>query len=79
MDFYVLKKNDELIAVPASEQKNCKQYLDSGYFYIDKIAACDERSAISALKSKHYRNMRIPLFMIAIALPLVAVCAWHLF
>ena len=47
MDFYILKKQDKLVAIPADEQ-NCKQYLEDGYFYVDKVAACNEKSALDA-------------------------------
>ena len=76
MDFYVLKKKDELIAIPANEQ-HCKQYLDNGYFYIDKVAACDENTAIRRLKAKYQRNMRLPLTALAIAIPVIIVTWWQ--
>ena len=44
MDFYILKKQEKLVAIPADEQ-NCKQYLEDGYFYVDKVAACNESLA----------------------------------
>ena len=56
MDFYILKKQQELIAIPANQQ-SCKQYLDSGYFYIDKVAACNETNAIKALQAKQTKSL----------------------
>jgi len=75
MDFYILKKQQELIAVPASEN-NCKQYLDSGYFYIDKVAACNEINALKALQAKQTKTLKIPLLMALLALPVV-FSAWY--
>ena len=51
MDFYVLKKQQKLIAIPADVQ-NCKQYINSGYLYIDKVAACNETNALQVLQAK---------------------------
>ncbi|WP_105254304.1 hypothetical protein [Pseudoalteromonas sp. T1lg75] len=76
MDFYVLKKKNELIAIPADEQ-HCKQYLDNGYFYIDKVAACDEHTAIRHLQSKYQRSMRLPLLIVAIAIPVLVITWWQ--
>ncbi|WP_462160053.1 hypothetical protein [Pseudoalteromonas sp. GB56] len=76
MDFYVLKKNDELIAIPADEQ-HCKQYLDNGYFYIDKVAACDETTAIRRTKSQYQRGIRVPLMAIAVAIPVLIISWWQ--
>ncbi|ATC96514.1 hypothetical protein [Pseudoalteromonas tunicata] len=61
MDFYVLKKNNELTAIPADEVV-CKNYLESGYSYVDKIAACTEAAAISKLKNQKFKVIRWPLF-----------------
>ncbi|MFY8274884.1 hypothetical protein AAEU32_12240 [Pseudoalteromonas sp. SSDWG2] len=77
MDFYVLKKNEELVAIPADEQ-HCKQYLDNGYYYVDKVAACDENTAIRQTKSQYQRNLRIPLMAFAIAIPVLFVTWWQL-
>ena len=60
MDFYVLKKNNELTAIPADEVE-CKNYLESGYSYVDKVAACTEAAAINKLKTKKLKVMRLPL------------------
>ncbi|KTF16934.1 hypothetical protein [Pseudoalteromonas sp. H105] len=75
MDFYILKKQQELIAIPANEQ-SCKQYLDSGYFYIDKVAACNEKNAIKALQAKQTKAIKIPLAMALLALPMI-IFAWY--
>ena len=75
MDFYILKKQQELIAIPADEQ-SCKQYLDSGYFYIDKVAACNETNAIKALHKKQTKAIKIPLAMALLALPMI-IFAWY--
>ncbi|MDN3379520.1 MULTISPECIES: hypothetical protein [unclassified Pseudoalteromonas] len=75
MDFYILKKQQELIAIPANEQ-SCKQYLDSGYFYIDKVAACNETNALKALHAKQTRALKVPLTMALLALPIV-IFAWY--
>ena len=75
MDFYILKKQQELIAIPADEQ-NCKQYLDSGYFYIDKVAACNESNALKILQAKQTKALKVPLIMALLALPMV-VFAWY--
>lgn len=77
MNFYILKKKDELIAIPADEQRY-KQYLDAGYFYIDKVAACNESMALKLLRNKYQRTMRLPLILTAIAVPLL-VLGWWLF
>lgn len=75
MDFYILKKQQELIAIPADEQ-NCKQYLDSGYFYIDKVAACNETNALKILQAKQTKALKVPMIMALLALPMV-VFAWY--
>ncbi|ALS34594.1 hypothetical protein PTRA_b0054 [Pseudoalteromonas translucida KMM 520] len=72
MDFYVLKKQQKLIAIPADAQ-NCKQYLNSGYLYIDKVAACNEKNALKALQAKKAKALKLPLFMALLALPLIYV------
>lgn len=75
MDFYILKKQHELIAIPADEQ-SCKQYLDSGYFYIDKVAACNETNALKVLQTKQTKALKVPFVMALLALPIV-IFAWY--
>ncbi|ALQ10449.1 MULTISPECIES: hypothetical protein [Pseudoalteromonas] len=75
MDFYILKKQQELIAIPANEN-NCKQYLDSGYFYIDKVAACNEVNALKVLQTKQTKTLKYPLIMALLALPIIFV-GWY--
>ena len=75
MDFYILKKQQELIAIPANQQ-SCKQYLDSGYFYIDKVAACNETNALKALQAKQTKTLKLPLLMALLALPVI-FAAWY--
>ncbi|WP_405597126.1 MULTISPECIES: hypothetical protein [unclassified Pseudoalteromonas] len=75
MDFYILKKQQELIAIPANEN-NCKEYLDSGYFYIDKVAACNETNALKALQTKQTRTLKIPLLVAFLTLPIIFT-AWY--
>mgnify|MGYP000122577072 FL=1 len=70
MDFYILKKQQELIAIPANEN-SCKQYLDSGYFYIDKVAACNETNALKRLQTKQTKTLKKPLLLALIALPVI--------
>jgi hypothetical protein len=78
MDFYILKKQQELIAIPANEN-SCKEYLDSGYFYIDKIAACNETNAIKALQVKQSQSIKLPLISAAIVLPIILAACWFIF
>ncbi|MBQ4833660.1 hypothetical protein J8L70_10445 [Pseudoalteromonas sp. MMG010] len=78
MDFYILKKQQELIAIPANTG-NCKQYLDSGYFYIDKIAACNETNAIKALQIKQSKSLKGPLLASTVALILIISTCWLIF
>jgi len=54
MDFYILKKNNELTAIPAEESK-CKEYLNSGYSYVNKVAACTEKAAVKKQLSEKKR------------------------
>ncbi|CAM4367614.1 hypothetical protein [Pseudoalteromonas ostreae] len=75
MDFYILKKQQEVIAIPADEQ-SCKQYLNSGYFYIDKVAACNETNALKVLQAKQAKALKIPLVLALLALPIVTF-AWY--
>lgn len=75
MDFYILKKQQEIIAVPAN-QKNCKQYLDSGYFYIDKVAACNEINALKVLQTKQAKIIKKPMLFALLALPAI-LSAWY--
>ncbi|HBW97849.1 MAG TPA: hypothetical protein DEF74_05995 [Pseudoalteromonas sp.] len=76
MDFYILKKQQELIAIPANQQ-SCKQYLDSGYFYIDKVAACNETNAIKALQAKQTKSLKMPLGMALLALPVIIIALYR--
>ena len=75
MDFYILKKQQEVIPIPADEQ-SCKQYLDSGYFYIDKVAACNETNALKVLQAKQTKALKVPLVLALLALPMV-IFAWY--
>ena len=75
MDFYIIKKQQEVIAIPADEQ-SCKQYLDSGYFYIDKVAACNETNALKVLQAKQTKALKVPLVLALLALPIV-IFAWY--
>ncbi|MCF2906971.1 MULTISPECIES: hypothetical protein [Pseudoalteromonas] len=72
MDFYILKKHEKLVAIPADEQ-NCKEYLDDGYFYVDKVAACNEKSALKRLHGRHNRYLRA-LWLLVIP---VVIYAWR--
>ncbi|MFC0119750.1 hypothetical protein [Pseudoalteromonas xiamenensis] len=74
MDFYILKKKEEIIAIPADEQ-NCKQYLDEGYFYIDKIAACNEQSALKSLQGRQTKVLKTPAMLLLLAIPLI-ILVW---
>lgn len=60
MDFYILKKNNELTAIPAEENK-CKEYLNSGYSYVNKVAACTAKSAVKKQLSE--KNRLVPIFI----------------
>jgi len=73
MDFYILKKNNELTAIPAEERK-CKEYLNSGYSYVNKVAACTETAAVKKQLSETNRVQ--PLF-IGIALLIVALSTFY--
>ena len=77
MDFYILKKQEKLVAIPADEQ-NCKQYLEDGYFYVDKVAACNEQSALKALQNKQSKVIKTPLLVLLLALPVIAFIWWQL-
>jgi hypothetical protein len=74
MDFYILKKKEEIIAIPADEQ-NCKQYLEDGYFYVDKVAACNEQSALKSLHVKQVKQFKGPAMLLLLAVP-VLIFAW---
>lgn len=74
MDFYILKKKEEIIAIPADEQ-NCKQYLDEGYFYVDKVAACNEQSALKSLHVKQVKVLKGPAMLLLLAVP-VLIFIW---
>jgi hypothetical protein len=73
MDFYILKKNNELTAIPAEESK-CKEYLNSGYSYVNKVAACTEKSAVKKQLSE--KNRFTPVF-ISIAIILIAASVFY--
>jgi len=75
MDFYVLKKQQKLIAIPADVQ-SCKQYINSGYLYIDKVAACNETNALAVLQAKKAKALKWPLTIALAALPLIFI-AWY--
>ncbi|MEJ6472730.1 hypothetical protein [Pseudoalteromonas piscicida] len=77
MDFYILKKQEKFVAIPADEQ-NCKDYLDDGYFYIDKVAACNEKSAIKRVQDKHSRVFKLPAKFFLLALPVIMFAWWQL-
>ncbi|MBD1581954.1 hypothetical protein [Pseudoalteromonas sp. S16_S37] len=74
MDFYILKKQEKLVAIPADEQ-NCKEYLDDGYFYIDKVAACNEKSALKRLQAKQVKAFKTPALLLLLVLPII-LFAW---
>ena len=74
MDFYVLKKNNELTAIPADEVV-CKNYLESGYSYVDKIAACTEAAAINKLKNQKLKVIKWPAAVVFMAI-FAAVIIW---
>ncbi|MCF6434507.1 MULTISPECIES: hypothetical protein [Pseudoalteromonas] len=74
MDFYILKKQEKLVAIPADEQ-NCKEYLDDGYFYVDKVAACNEKSALKALQAKQVKAFKTPAVLLLLVLPII-LFAW---
>ncbi|BBN83886.1 hypothetical protein PA25_38710 [Pseudoalteromonas sp. A25] len=74
MDFYILKKQEKLVAIPADEQ-NCKEYLDDGYFYVDKVAACNEKSALKRLQTKQVKAFRTPALLLLLVLPII-LFAW---
>ncbi|QBJ64420.1 MULTISPECIES: hypothetical protein [unclassified Pseudoalteromonas] len=76
MDFYVLKKQQKLIAIPADVQ-NCKQYINSGYLYIDKVAACNETNALEVLHAKKAKALKWPLTIALAALPVIFI-AWYI-
>ncbi|CAH9063790.1 hypothetical protein PSECIP111951_03179 [Pseudoalteromonas holothuriae] len=74
MDFYILKKQEKLVAIPADEQ-NCKEYLDDGYFYVDKVAACNEKSALKRLQTKQVKAFKAPALLLLLVLPII-LFAW---
>ncbi|KZN45068.1 hypothetical protein [Pseudoalteromonas luteoviolacea] len=76
MDFYILKKQEKLVAIPADEQ-NCKAYIEDGYCYVDKVAACNERAAIKRLEAKQSKLYRAPMLLL-LALPLLIFAWWRL-
>lgn len=70
MDFYVLKKQQTLIAIPADSQ-NCKRYINSGYMYIDKVAACDESNALKVLHEKQTKKLKWPVILIMLFIVII--------
>jgi hypothetical protein len=76
MDFYILKKQEKLLAIPADEQ-NCKEYLDAGYYYVDKVAACNEKAALKSLQTKQGRAFKMPVLILLLILPII-VSTWFL-
>ncbi|MFC3032585.1 hypothetical protein ACFOEE_08645 [Pseudoalteromonas fenneropenaei] len=74
MDFYILKKQQEIIAIPADEQ-NCKQYLEQGFSYVDKVAACNEQSALKSLQTRQTKTFKAPAVALILVVPLV-IFAW---
>lgn len=64
MDFYVLKKNDKLKAIPADKEV-CKSFEQQGYSYVDKVAACTEQAAIKKLKGEHYKSLTWPIIRLS--------------
>ena len=76
MDFYVLKKGDELKAIPA-DKAVCKNYEKSGYSYIDKVAACTETAAINKLKGQSVETLKWPLIRLCVVV-VSLVCLWWL-
>jgi hypothetical protein len=74
MDFYILKKQEKLVAIPADEQ-NCKQYLDEGYYYVDKIAACNEKSALKRQQAKQNRFFKTPTLLLLLVLPIIIIAS----
>jgi len=77
MDFYILKKQDKLVAIPADEQ-SCKQYLEDGYFYVDKVAACNEKTALKVLQNKQTKAFKMPILFLLLALPIFAFIWWQI-
>ncbi|WP_440056339.1 hypothetical protein ACSLBF_19710 (plasmid) [Pseudoalteromonas sp. T1lg65] len=75
MDFYILKKQEEFVAIPANEQC-CKEYLDEGYFYVDKVAACNEKSAIRSVQEKHNKVFKVPAKVVLFVIPIMLFAWW---
>lgn len=73
MDFYILKKNNKLTAIPAEESK-CKEYLNSGYSYVNKVAACTEKAAVKKQLSEKNRFSSI---FISIAIIVIAASVFY--
>ncbi|PAJ74437.1 hypothetical protein CJF42_10545 [Pseudoalteromonas sp. NBT06-2] len=74
MDFYILKKNNQLTAIPAEESK-CKEYLNSGYSYVNKVAACTETAAVEKQLSE---TNRFQPLLIAIVLLVIVFTAFYI-
>jgi hypothetical protein len=73
MDYYILKKDDEFKAIPADKEV-CRSYEESGYRYVDKIAACTEQAAIDKLKAKNLATLKWPLIRLTgVAVALAAI------
>ena len=75
MDFYVLKKGDELKAIPA-DKAICKNYEKSGYSYIDKVAACTETAAIQKLKDQTVNTLKWPIIRVSVVALCLLVIWW---
>ena len=75
MDFYILKKNNKLTAIPA-EEKKCKEYLNSGYSYVNKVAACTETAAV---KKRLNEGSRFNNFLIAAVFIGVGITLFYYF
>ena len=46
------------------------------YFYIDKVAACNETNAIKALQAKQTKSLKMPLGMALLALPVIIIAIY---
>ncbi|MDE3271951.1 hypothetical protein AAEU29_08935 [Pseudoalteromonas sp. SSM20] len=75
MDFYILKKGDELKAIPA-DKAICKSYEKSGYSYIDKVAACTEQAAINKLKGNTLETLKGPLIRLSVVIFALVLLWW---
>ena len=75
MDFYILKKGDELKAIPA-DKAICKDYEKSGYSYIDKVAACTEQAAINKLKGSTFETLKGPIIRLSVVIIASLILWW---